>query len=73
MVLIAGQCLKEGDPYFKVREIIPMKFQSSIMFYSQITLNNYHYDIDLIYSRTTSYFQFFIGYILVPHVILGLD
>ena len=34
-VLIRGQRLKEGDPYFKVREIHHVKFQNKFKFETQ--------------------------------------
>ena len=40
-----GRWLKEGEACFKVRRIIPMRFQHFAIFYFQITINNYHYGL----------------------------
>ena len=44
-VLIWWRWLKEGDTYFKVREIIHMKLQKFAIFSFEVTINNCHYDI----------------------------
>ena len=42
MTLIGGRRLKEGDAYFKVSEIIQLKFQKFVIFFFQVTENNCH-------------------------------
>ena len=44
-VLSGGQRLKEGDVYFKIKEIILMKFQNFVIFTFQVWVINRHYDI----------------------------
>ena len=39
---LVSKILKEGGVYFKVRVAIHMKFQKFMIFFSQITINNYH-------------------------------
>ena len=41
--LIGGRRLNEGGTYFKVRGIIPMKFQNFVIFFFQVAINNYPY------------------------------
>ena len=55
--LIGGRLLKEGSTYFKGRGNF-MKFQNFVIFFFQISINNYHYEHCFKYSRTTSYFHF---------------
>ena len=42
---LEGKRLKDGGAYLKVKGIIPMKFQNILVFFLQITVNNYHYGI----------------------------
>ena len=68
--LIKGWPLKEGDAYFKVRRVTPMKFQNFAVLCFQIMINNYHSDIySLLYSRATRYFHCFIVFILAIYFI----
>lgn len=43
--LIGGRRLQEGGAYFKVREIIHIKFQNLVILSFKTTINNYYYDI----------------------------
>ena len=47
--LIKGWPLKEGDAYFKVRRVTPMKFQNFAVLCFQIMINNYHSDIYIVF------------------------
>ena len=67
MALIAGQGLKKGDAYFKVREIIHMEFQNFVIFSFQVTIRTSVMISSLIYTRTFIFFPFFYC-ILIPYV-----
>ena len=43
--LMVVRRLKQGGAYFEVREIMHVKFPDFAVFSSQVTINNYHYDI----------------------------
>ena len=45
---IWSAALKEWEAYFKVRGVIPMKFQNFVNFSFQIALKNYPYDIQFL-------------------------
>ena len=46
--------LKEGGTYFKTRKVI-QNFELLLIVFSQITVNNCHYDMQFyIHSRTTN-------------------
>ena len=60
VTLIGEQLLKEGGAYFKVRQIIHVKFQNFIIFSFQVTVP------ELLY-----FFHFFIAFILAPYAFLS--
>ena len=50
VTLIGGRCLNKEGAYFKVRGFIPMKFKNFIIFSILIIINNYHYDIYVVFD-----------------------
>ena len=59
--------VKKRGTNFKVTEIIHMKSQNFVILSFQIKIINFIIIYSFMYSRTTSYFQVFTGYILVPY------
>ena len=51
--------LKKGAPYFKVTEIVHRKFKIVLIFFFQVTVNNYHYDILSYIFQNYRFFFFF--------------
>ena len=55
MALIERRRLKEGGTYFKVRGVVPVKFQNFAILFFQITKNNNHYDISFLMFQNVFY------------------
>ena len=73
MVLTGGWHLNEGDAYFKVKEIIHMKFQNFVIFSFQITINNCIMMDSLRYSELLVDFIFLTCFIIYNCSICSLS